>query len=147
MAKLEAEHIFQGTVHEVFQGIRHYEGYPNELPGVTKVSLLPPKLPGSRCQVLYELNLIKSFHYTLNMFEESPERIWWDLAESNLFKRSEGSWHLEPKGKTKTVARYTIDVQFRGLVPSMITDKVAQANLPAMFAGFQRLVDQVKASR
>jgi len=141
VAKLETEHIFRGNLEASFNGIRQYERYPKYLPGVTKVKIIEPKVAGSRCQVLYELNLIKKFFYVLNMFEEKPGRIWWTLDDSNLMKSNEGEWLLSAKDKTKTKAKYAVEVKFRGLVPGAITDKVAQANLPAMLSGFQQLID------
>ena len=146
MAKLETEHIFRGGVADVFEGIRQYEKYPDYLPGVTKVKILEAKAPGSTCQVRYEINIIKKFFYVLNMFEDKPGRIWWNLDDSNLMKANDGEWTLTAKDKGRTKAKYALEVKFRGLVPSAITDKVAQANLPAMLTGFQKIIDETHAS-
>ena len=142
MAKLETEHIFRGTVAQVYEGIRQYEKYPDYLPGVTKVKVLPPKAPASSCQVRYEINIIKKFYYVLNMFEDKPGRIWWSLDDSNLMKENDGEWLLTAKDETRTKAKYSLEIKFRGLVPSAITDKVAQANLPGMLSGFQKIIDE-----
>ncbi|MCX6123329.1 MAG: SRPBCC family protein, partial [Proteobacteria bacterium] len=61
--------------------------------------------------------------------------------ESNLMKHNTGSWTFEAEGKGKTKATYNLEIKFKGLVPSMITDQIAKANLPLMFAGFQKLID------
>ena len=145
MAKLETEHIFSGTVTECFQGIKQYGKYPDYMPGITSANILPPRLDGSSCQARYEINIIKSFYYVLDLFETEPNKIWWQLADSNIMKSNEGSWLLQEAGKNKVRAVYTLEVKFKGLVPSAITDKVAQANLPLMLSGFQRLIDQCKA--
>ncbi|MEZ4741158.1 MAG: SRPBCC family protein [Bdellovibrionota bacterium] len=135
------KHTFTGSIDEVFAGIRDYDSYPEYLPGVTQVQVLPAQETGSICQVRYDLNLVKKFYYILNMYEESPHKIWWDLAESNLMKENAGSWTLKGAKKASTEANYQLEVKFKGLIPSAVTDKIAKANLPAMFAGFQELID------
>lgn len=144
MAAISKEQVFTGKIDEVFAGIRKYEKYPDYLPGVTGIKVLPAKKPGSTCQVRYELKLIKSFFYTLNMFEEAPKKIWWDMDDSNIMKHSNGSWTLTDKNGS-THAVYTLDVGFSGLVPQKIVDQIAKANLELMMKGFQRLIDDTKA--
>lgn len=140
MAELETTHVFDGDIQHVFKAIGQFEQYPRYLPGVTAVQVLPPKAPGAKCQVRYELNIVKTFFYTLEMFEEGPGKIWWNLTDSNLMKQNDGSWNFETAGEGKTKATYKLDIRFKGLVPSMITDQIAKANLPLMFAGFQKLI-------
>lgn len=139
VAELTTEQEFHGPIARVFAALRRYDKYPEYLPGVTGIVVSPSKKPGSTCQIRYELKLIKSFHYTLNMFEESPNRIWWDLADSNIMKHNNGSWTLTSNGD-KTKAVYTLEVGFAGLVPQRLVDQITKANLPAMMQGFQRLI-------
>jgi ribosome-associated toxin RatA of RatAB toxin-antitoxin module len=141
MAKVEMEHVFSGSREKVFAGICQFDKYPQFIPGVSAIEKLPAKVAGSTCQVRYEVNVIKTFYYTLNMFAESPAKIWWNMDDSNLMKASDGSWLLSDSGAGKTKAIYSLDVKFKGLVPSAITDRVAKANLPAMMAGFQKIID------
>ncbi len=144
MAKLETEHVFAGNVEDVFEGIIQYEKYPEYLPGVTEIEVLPAEKSGSSCQVRYELNIIKTFYYVLDMYEEKPGKIWWQLAESNLMKENNGSWQLTEKGSEKTAATYSLEIKFKGLVPSAVTNKVAKSSMPAMLEGFQKLIDDTK---
>lgn len=143
MASLETETTFDGPIDSVFEAIRKYNKYPEYLPGVTKIDVLPAKEKGSVCQVRYELNIVKTFYYTLNMFEEGPKKIWWTLDESNILKSNNGSWSFKSKSKEKdkTHASYKLDIRFKGLIPSAITDQVAKANLPLMMTGFQKLIN------
>lgn len=145
MAEVETTHIFEGDLERVFRAIANFEQYSNYLPGVTGITVSPSKTPGALCLVRYELNIIKTFFYTLEMFAESPKKMWWTLKESNLMKQNDGSWAFEAAGKSKTKATYKLDLKFKGLVPSMITDQVAKANLPLMFSGFQKLIDDTPA--
>lgn len=140
MAELTSEHTFEGTLDEVFEGICQYRKYPDYLPGVTKTTVLPAEAAGSTCQVRYDLKLIKTFFYTMNMFEEKPTRIHWTLADSNLMKQATGSWDLNDLGDNRVKAIYTLDIAFRGLVPQAIVDQLTKANLPLMMKGFQQLI-------
>lgn len=145
MSELTTQQTFAGPVEKVFAGIRNYERYPEFLPGVTGVQILPAEKPNSVCQVRYELKLIKSFFYTLNMFEKAPNRIWWDLADSNIMKHSTGSWTLASDAE-KTHATYAVDIGFSGLVPQKIVDQITKANLPMMMQGFQKLINATNAA-
>lgn len=143
MAELETSHIFDGDIEHVFRAIGKFELYPKYLPGVTAIQVEPAtKGSSARCRVRYELNIVKTFFYTLEMHDESPKRMWWSLVDSNLMKQNNGGWDFEPAGAGKTKATYRLDIKFKGLVPSMITDQIAKANLPMMFAGFQKLIDE-----
>jgi ribosome-associated toxin RatA of RatAB toxin-antitoxin module len=145
VASVTVSEWFHATPEQVFAGIRQYTKYPEYLPGVTAIEVLPPKAKGSACRVRYELKLIKTFHYTLNMYEEGPSRIWWDLDESNIMRTSNGSWAIKADGDG-TKADYSLEVAFSGLVPQKIVDQVTKANLPAMMRGFQKLVDDTRKS-
>ena len=145
MAELEAKHVFQGETAKVFKALGQFERYPEFIPGVTATSVLPAKSGSkARCIVKTELNMVKTFYYTIEIFEEAPNKIWWSLVDSNLMKTNNGSWILNSTSPNETTALYRLDVSFRGLVPSMITDQIARANLPGMFAGFQKLIDSLK---
>lgn len=142
MAELETTHIFNGEIDRVFKAICKFDQYPKYLPGVTGIQVEPAtKGSNAKCHVRYELNIVKTFHYTLAMQDEAPRKIWWNLVDSNLMKQNDGGWEFESAGPGKTKATYRLDIRFKGLVPSMITDQIAKANLPMMFAGFQKLID------
>jgi len=145
MAELEVKHVFNGDVNKVFRALGQFELYPEFIPGVTATKVLPPSVGSkAKCMVRTELNIVKTFYYTIEIFEDAPNRIWWSLVDSNLMKTNNGSWNLSAGATNETIAIYKLDVGFRGLVPSMITDQIAKANLPAMFDGFQKLINAVK---
>ena len=66
MAALETEHTFEGSLEKVFGAIGQYSKYPQYIPGVTKIEVLPAKVKGSKCQVRYELNIIKTFFLVIH---------------------------------------------------------------------------------
>jgi ribosome-associated toxin RatA of RatAB toxin-antitoxin module len=140
MADVKAQHIFKGSIDQVFQGLTDYESYPDYIPGVVNIELYEPLEDGAELSIRYELNLIKKFHYTLNMFHEGNNKIRWSLHDSNLMKKNNGSWTLTEK-KSSVDALYELDIKFKGLVPSAIVKKLTETSLPAMFEGFQSLID------
>jgi ribosome-associated toxin RatA of RatAB toxin-antitoxin module len=142
MAELETTQYFKGDIKKVFKALGQYSRYPEFIPGVTSIQVLPPPAGSTaKCLVRYEINVVKTFFYTLEMFDNGADKIWWNMTESNLMKKNDGSWTLKPSDSGDTAAIYKLDISFKGLVPSMITDQVAKANLPGMFAGFQKLID------
>jgi ribosome-associated toxin RatA of RatAB toxin-antitoxin module len=141
VAQLETKHVFKGTVDQVFKAITNYQEYPNFLPGVTNAIVESSDKPKGIQRVRFDLNLIKTFYYVLDMTAKAPDHISWELTDSNLMKSNSGEWRLTPKGKTQTEATYVLDIKFKLLVPSAITDKVAKANLGNMFEGFQKIID------
>jgi ribosome-associated toxin RatA of RatAB toxin-antitoxin module len=146
MAVLTTDHIFNGTPVEVFKGIRNFEKYPDYIPMISSIEVGKPIVPKSVALVTFKVNLVKTFYYSLHMFEEAPLRLWWDLHESNLMKKSHGSWLLEEKVQGTTLAHYSLDVAFKGLVPQMMIDKVTQSSLAPMMEGFQKLVNAEKSA-
>ena len=99
MAELETSHVFNGNINKVFAGIGKFNRYPEFIPGVTSIQVLPsPAGSKAKCIVRYELNIVKTFYYTIEMFEEAPHRIWWTLVDSNLMKRNEGAGHCLSRG-------------------------------------------------
>lgn len=142
MAQLETKHVFKGTIDQVFAALTDYKEYPNFLPGVTSANIeSQDEIKGLQI-VRFDLNLIKTFYYVLNMKQRAPDHISWELSDSNLMKANSGEWRLASKGKTQTEATYLLDIKFKLLVPAAITDKVAKANLGNMFQGFQKLIEK-----
>ena len=140
MPGVDEKYSFTGNIEKVFNGIRQYELYPDYLPGVTEIESLEPSNDKVAATLKYTVNLVKKFHYTLDLYEEKPNRIYWTLVDSNLMKKNDGSWQLTADGD-KTNAEYHLDLKFKGLVPGKIQDMVAKTQLPAMFEGFQKLIN------
>lgn len=140
MAGVTTTHDFNGTLDQVYGAITDYESYPDYIPGVLKVIVLEPLADGAACSVRYEINVVKTIHYTLNMFHTKPLEVSWELESSNLMKKNEGYWRLHDKSDGIVAADYSVDLKFRGLVPSAIVKKLTETNLPAMFEGFQELI-------
>lgn len=143
MAKIETQHTFKGSIQKVFSGISQYDKYSQYLQEVKKVAVLEPAVKKSACSVEYHVRLVKECYYRLHMFHEEPNKITWELAESDLFKKNVGGWEFTAIGKTKTQARYFVDVSFKLFLPvpdAMITS-LTKATLPSMLEGMQNLIN------
>lgn len=141
MAAFSRKHVFQGSVEDVFRGLNAYEQFVDNLPGVKHVERLAGASGDVEQSVRFELQLVKHFHYVLNLKAEAPHRIDWDLESSNLLKKNTGSWILHAESPETTLADYTLDMQFKGWIPSSVTDPVIKGNVDATFAGLQRIID------
>lgn len=90
MPSLTTTHIFDGTAEKVYNGIIQYEKYPEYIQTVTQCKILPAKSPEFACQVRYDIKLIKTIYYTLNMTHSPGKKVSWALDESNFLKVSNG---------------------------------------------------------
>ena len=142
MAKVTREHLFDGNIETVFQNLTRYQLYPEYLPGVTSMEILEGSPEQKECTIRYELNLIKKFYYVLSQKQNKPDSIAWSLVESNLMKLNQGSWTLKQGDEGKTLATYDLEIKVKGLIPRAVTDKLAEKSLPAMFAGFQKMINE-----
>lgn len=145
MATISREHQFDGSPADCYAGIISYEKYPDYLPGVVKIERIKPHSAKAAVGLRYELNLIKTFYYILDMYHKENTEVKWQLVDSNLMTKNSGLWLLKPAGKGKTNATYQLEVDFKGLVPSAIIKKITESSMPGMIDGFQRLIhDQSK---
>ncbi len=142
MAKVETEHVFKGSVEQVFSGISQYDKYIKYLEEVSEILVLPAEDPKAACTVEWHIMLIKDIHYKLNMFHEAPHKISWQLVDSNLLKVNSGCWEFSAQGADKTLAKYSVDVAAKLFIPGSIIESLTRANLPKMFDGMQKLISK-----
>ena len=145
MDTIEKHHTFNGSHKKVFNGLSAYELYPSYIKGVKATKLMNPKDPAASCGVHYQLNLIKTFSYKLDMYHEQNKKISWVLRDSNFFSHNSGSWTLEPYGENYTKVVYLLKIGFTTKIPSFITKKLTESSLPMMFKDFQSLINSLKS--
>lgn len=130
MANAERVETFDASVENVFQVISDYESYPEFMDGVKSVKILSKS--GDTTKVEYNLDIIKKFSYVLELTEKKNESISWKFISGDLFKKNVGEWVLKDIGDGKTEVTYKIDVDFKMLVPGMISKGLISSNLPSM---------------
>ena len=145
MPSVTKTHLFNGSLEDVFSGIKNYSHYKDFITAVNEIEVLDPVQKGSSAQVSYKIKLIKTIHYTLNMFETGLKKISWTLSDSNIMKKNDGYWSFKDLGDNRVEATYHLDVKFKGLVPGSIATKMTETQLPKLFEQMQALIDSQKA--
>jgi ribosome-associated toxin RatA of RatAB toxin-antitoxin module len=128
--------VIGATMDEVFSLIADYERYPEFLTEVKRVTVSDRQ--GTELNVHYEVELVKTIHYTLHMKEEKPSRISWSLVKGELMRDNRGSWLLESAGEEKTRATYHIEMALGPLVPKAIVNALVDQSLPRMLEAFKK---------
>ena len=121
-----------------FSVITDFESYPEFIPETVDVEILDTKKKGKGkvTEAKFFLKVIKKIDYTLRLTQEPNTRMHWELVEGP-FKTNNGSWELEPAGKNKVKATYTVDITMGFLVPQSITNMLVGTSLPKMLESFK----------
>lgn len=139
MAGTTQVEVFNCTPEEFYAIVSDYESYPEFLKEVKECKVVESK--GKTKIVEYKVNVIKNFTYKLKMTETPEKKISWEFAGGDIFKTSDGSWSVEPEGKGKCKATYTVDATFSMFVPGPIAKALVSVNLPAMMQAYR---DRIK---
>lgn len=130
MASAEKTEVFDVEQEKIFKVLSDLKSYPDFMTGVEEVEVLEEN--ANVIKAKYHLNLIKKFSYTLNHTIEEPNRISWTMVDGDLMKKSDGSWTLKDLGNGQTEVTYQVDIDFKVMVPGMISKKLVSSNLPSM---------------
>lgn len=124
-------------IETVFDVIVDYAAYPEFLDNVGTVTV--SESSDANALVTYAVEVLgKRVHYTLAMEHDRPGRVSWSLHDSNVMKRSDGSWELEDLGDGRTRATYSVDVKPRGFVPGPMVKALTGRALPATVDAFKK---------
>jgi len=136
------ERDFHVPVSSLYRVVTDFDNYKNFLPEVSGSEIVSGR-GTDKVRVRFEINLMKRFAYDLE-FRLIPEKeVGWKLVESDFFKVNEGRWIFNPS-KDVTHVKYELTVQFGFLVPSWITKKLTENNLPKMFDQFESKAKELK---
>ncbi len=123
-------------VEHFFATVTDYESYPEFIPETIETEILTEKKKGKGrvADVRFSIKVIKKIDYALRLTEEPNEKVSWTLVEDmpGPFKANTGGWEIEPAGKGKTQATYTVDITIGFLVPQTITNMLVGSSLPKM---------------
>lgn len=145
MAQAQRSVVVNVPPEKLLAVIGDFDSYPEFLPEVKKVSVL--KRDGASAEVAYEIDVIKRVEYTLRHTVDG-NTVRWTLVRSNLLKKNEGSWVLEPHGDNATLATYSLELAFGGFipVPASVTTKLAETSLPALLENYKRRAESLYGS-
>jgi ribosome-associated toxin RatA of RatAB toxin-antitoxin module len=136
--------IINAAMEKVFSVITDYEKYSQFLPEVKRISISDRE--GNKVQVHYELELIKTIRYTLQLEEQPPRKVSWSLVKGEWMRQNQGAWTLEPVGPTRTQATYSIEMVLGPLVPRSVVNALVDTSLPRMLEAFKRRVETLHPS-
>lgn len=136
MANAQRTEVFDVPMDKIFKVLTDFESYPSFMDGVSDVTVT--NRDGNSVDAEYSLNIIKKFKYTMNHIIEEPNKISWSFKSGDLFKKSDGSWSLKDVGDGKTEVTYEVDIDFKVMVPGMVSKKLVSSNLPSMMKSVQK---------
>lgn len=140
MASAKTTELFNCTPEQFFKLISDYESYGDFLGEVKSCTVVQQE--GNKKLVEYKVNVVKDFSYRLWMTEVLNKSITWVFESGDLFKVSNGSWHLEDEaGKTR--ATYEVEAKFKMFVPGPIAKALVNVNLPNMMSAYHKRVQEV----
>lgn len=134
MASASRTEVVDVDINKLYDVLVDYEKYPEFVDGVSAIKVLAKD--DKTAKVEYNLNMIKSFKYIINLKQERPNRLSWTLDSGDLFKKNDGEWKLKDLGNGKTEVTYTLDLDFKMFAPSSILSALTEKNLPVMMGSF-----------
>ncbi len=140
MADVKHTEVFNCTPEQFFDLLIDYEKYPEFLNEVKKCKVIDDQ--GDTKKVEYEVSVVKTIHYVLELKENRPNQISWDFVDGDLFKKMSGHWKLSEEGG-KTKAEYYVDAAFGMFVPKTVVKSALNANLPSMMKAYHKQVEKL----
>jgi ribosome-associated toxin RatA of RatAB toxin-antitoxin module len=134
MANASRTEVVDVDINKLYDVLADYAKYPEFVDGVKEIKVLSKS--ETAAQVEYSINMIKNFKYIINIKQERPTRISWQLDSGDLFKKNDGEWKLKDLGNGKTEVTYSLDLDFKMFAPSSILSALTSKNLPAMMESF-----------
>ena len=130
-----------------FATVTDYESYPEFIPETVECEILDEKKKGKGrvCDVRFSIKVIKKIDYVLRLTDTPNASVKWELVEGQEgpFKSNKGGWDIEPAGKGKTNATYTVDITMGFFVPQSITNMLVGSQLPKML---QQMKDRAEST-
>lgn len=124
------------TPDQVFAVIVDFDKYPLFVPNQSAVRVIESS--DDRWLVEFELAIIKTLRYTLELKATGNRTLRWTLVRGDMMKTNEGGWALEALPGDRTRATYEIDVKLKGFVPKSVSNLLIDKTLPENLKAFKR---------
>ncbi len=115
--------------------ITDFGSYPGFVPNQSGTRVLSHE--GDRWRVEFELSIVKTLRYTLDLVGDPGRSLRWTLVSGDMMKSNEGGWLLEPQGDGRTRATYELEVELKGFVPRSVSRSLIERTLPANLEAFK----------
>ncbi len=144
MAKAKTSEVFKCTADQLYKIVTDYAKYPDFLSEVKKCDVV--KSEGPKKLIEYQVSMIKTFSYRLQMVENYVENgvstVTWDFISGDVFKSLAGSWKIEPEG-SQCRATYEVEATFGLFVPGPVANTLVNVSLPNMISGYHKRIRQL----
>lgn len=134
MANATRTEVVDVDINKLYDVIVDYAKYPEFVDGVSKIKIINQNETSAKVE--YEVNMIKSFKYTIATKQTRPTNVSWTLESGDLFKKNDGEWKLKDLGNGKTEVTYSLEVDFKMFAPNSILSALTSKNLPLMMDSF-----------
>jgi Oligoketide cyclase/lipid transport protein len=141
MSHASASIEIKAPISTVYDVISDFEAYPDFLPETKEVVV--EKHSGKTAIVRFTISMIKKISYKLDIKLHPHKGLSWKLIEGDMMKNNSGQWKLTEPKKGLTHAVYEIDMDFGGMVPKAISNKLIGSNLPSMMKQFRDRAEEM----
>jgi ribosome-associated toxin RatA of RatAB toxin-antitoxin module len=137
MAKAEKTLVMNAPKDKILAVLKDYESYSEFMDGVSNVSI--ESTSGNVTKAKYDLNVIKTFSYTLEL-TDTDDGLSWTFDNGDIFSVNSGSWDLKDLGDGTTEVVYNIDIEIKikMMGTGMITKKLVNTSLPSMMKSVEK---------
>ena len=137
MPTLERSFDVAATPETVFQVISDFERYPEFLPEIREARF--DRQDDESARAHFDLFILLHVRYSLSLKLLSPNKISWELTDSNVLEANRGAWEIE-RTDTGSHVRYQVEISLKGSVPQGILDRLSGNHLDAMLARFEERI-------
>lgn len=137
MASASRTEVMNAPKEKILAVLKDYERYSEFMDGVSSVRI--ESREGNQVQAKYDLNVIKTFSYILNL-TETDNGVSWTFDSGDIFSVNSGSWELNDLGDGTTEVTYNIEVEIKikMMGTGMITKKLVNTSLPSMMKSVEK---------
>lgn len=143
MASAERTEIMQASKEGLLKVLKDYESYPEFMDGVNRVEVVERKDKSVKAR--YDLNVIKTFSYILNL-EETDDGVSWSFDSGDIFSVNSGSWSLKDlgNGTTEVIYKVEVEIKIKMMGTGMITKKLVNTSLPSLMKSVEKRAQSIK---
>lgn len=137
MAEAQKSLTMNASKEQILTVLKDYESYSEFMDGVSKVVI--ESRDGNTVMAKYDLNVIKTFSYVLEL-TETDDGVSWVFNNGDIFAVNSGSWELTDNGDGTTDVIYNIDIEIKikMMGTGMITKKLVNTSLPSMMKAVEK---------
>jgi coenzyme Q-binding protein COQ10 len=140
MGKIVQSIDIDAPIEVAFATIADFNSYTKFVDGMRAAKIL--ERDDDHMQVKFTLDLFKRITYTLDVKLKQPTQISWKLHEADMIKRNDGGWKLKRLSDGRTLAEYSIDIDFKIWVPGPVAKFLVSTSIPSTLTCFKGEIEK-----